>query len=357
MTRPEGGRRAAPPFAVRAQYSRPVPTAQRIGNLLGVSVPFAAFLASIALLWGDFVGPLDMAMLALLYVASAAGVTVGWHRLLTHGAFRSGRAVRYVFAVLGSLSVQGRVIDWVADHRMHHAHTDVDGDPHSPYGFGSGFMASVRGLWHAHVGWLFTRGHAADGERYAPDLIEDRGMVLISRAFPAIVLAGLAVPAAVGYLISGTPRGALTGLLWGGLVRIFLLHHVTFSINSICHFFGTRRFATDDRSTNVFWLALPSLGEAWHNNHHAFPRSAHHGLRWWEVDLGGLLIRAMRRLGLVWDVVEIPVERQLQKEREGASFTRAQPVSAGGVGGREQPAQTDVQASIDHATGRRGSGS
>ena len=211
-----------------------MPTAQRIGNLLGVAIPFVAFVASLVLLWGDFVGPWDLAVLAVLYVASAAGVTVGFHRLLTHGAFRTKKPVAYVFAILGSLSVQGRVIDWVADHRMHHAHTDVEGDPHSPYGFGTGFLASVRGLWHSHVGWLFTRGHAADGDRYAADLMEDRGMVLISRAFPLIVLAGLAVPAGIGYLVSGTARGALTGLLWGGLVRVFLLHHVTFAINSVC---------------------------------------------------------------------------------------------------------------------------
>jgi stearoyl-CoA desaturase (delta-9 desaturase) len=287
-----------------------------------VAIPFAAFVAALGLLWGDFAGPRDMAVLAVLYVATAAGVTVGWHRLLTHGAFRTGKAVRYSFAILGSLSVQGSVIDWVADHRKHHAHTDVEGDPHSPYGFGEGFRASLRGLWHAHVGWLFEHGHATDGARYAPDLVEDRGMVLIDRAFPLLVAAGLALPAGIGLLATGTAEGALSGLLWGGLVRVFLLHHVTFSINSVCHFFGSRRFATDDRSTNVFWLALPSLGEAWHNNHHAFPRSAHHGLRWWEVDLGGLIIRALRRLGLAWDVVEIPAERQRQREREGASFAR-----------------------------------
>ena len=300
-----------------------MPSAQRIGNLLGVSVPFAGLVAAIVLLWGRAVGAADLAILAVGYVVSGIGVTVGFHRLLTHGAFRTWRPVRYLFALAGTLSVQGSVIDWVADHRMHHAHADEDGDPHSPYAFGTGLWASVKGLWHAHVGWLLVRGHQADHERFAPDLVEDRGMVAIDRLFPAVVAAGLAVPAGLGYLISGTPRGALTGLLWGGLVRVFLLHHVTFSINSICHFFGRRRFATDDHSTNVFWLALPSFGEAWHNNHHAFPRSALHGLRWWEVDLGGVLIRAMRRIGLAWDVVRIAPERQRVKERQGAGFTRA----------------------------------
>jgi stearoyl-CoA desaturase (delta-9 desaturase) len=300
-----------------------VPATQRIGNLLGVFVPIAAFLVAIVVLWGSAVGVADIAILAVGYAIAMAGVTVGWHRLLTHGAFNTSRPVRYAFALAGTFSVQGSVIDWVADHRMHHAHADDDGDPHSPYGYGKGFWASVKGLWHAHVGWLFTRGHQADNRRYAPELVEDRGMVLIDRAFPALVLAGLAIPAAIGYAISGTFAGALTALLWGGLVRVFLGHHVTFSINSICHFFGRRRFETDDRSTNVFWLAPLSFGEAWHNNHHAFPRSAHHGLRWWEIDPGGLLIRAMRRLGLVWDVVEISPERQREKERGGAAFTRA----------------------------------
>jgi len=291
-----------------------VPRGQRIGNLLGVFVPVAAFAAAPVLLWGSWVGPFDLVLLAVLYLASGVGVTVGFHRLLTHRAFRAPKPVEYAFAVLGTLSVQGTVIDWVADHRMHHAHADEDGDPHSPYGHGEGLWASARGLWHAHVGWLFSRGHQADASRYAKDLVENRGMVLISRAFPLIVAAGLAVPAGLGYLVSGTAKGALTGLVWGGLVRIFLLHHVTFSINSVCHFFGRRRFVTDDHSTNVFWLALPSFGEAWHNNHHAFPRSARHGLRWWEVDLGGVLIRAMRRVRLAYNVIEIPVARQREKE-------------------------------------------
>ena len=300
-----------------------MPPAQRVGNLLGVTFPFVGFVAAVILLWGRAVGAADLAVLAVGYAVSGIGVTVGFHRLLTHGAFRTWRPVRYLFALAGSLSVQGSVIDWVADHRMHHAHADEEGDPHSPYGFGTGVWASVKGLWHAHVGWLLVRGHGADHDRYAPDLVEDRGMVAIDRLFPAVVAAGLAIPAGLGYVIAGTPRGALTGLVWGGLVRVFLLHHVTFSINSICHFFGRRRFATDDHSTNVFWLSLPSFGEAWHNNHHAFPRSALHGLRWWEVDLGGVLIRAMRRLGLAWDVVRIAPERQLAKERQGAGFARA----------------------------------
>ena len=287
---------------------------QRTGNLLGLAIPFIAFVAVVVLTWEQFVGPVDLGLMFAMYALSAFGATVGFHRLLTHRSFQTYKPVEYLFAVLGTLSLQGSVIKWVADHRKHHAHADADGDPHSPYGHGTGFAAALRGLWHAHAGWLLTRGHQADGSRYAKDLVEDRGMVLIDRAFLPIAAAGLAIPFALGYALTGTMAGAVTGLLWGGLARVFLFHHATFSVNSICHFFGRRRFATEDRSTNVFWLALPSMGEAWHNNHHAFPRAAFHGMRWWELDISALVIRAMRRVGLAWNVVEISPARQREKE-------------------------------------------
>ena len=289
---------------------------QRLGNLVGLTIPFAAFVAAIVLTWRELVGPTDLAILVVMYTLSALGATVGFHRLLTHRSFHTHKPVEYLFAVLGTLSVQGSVIDWVADHRRHHAHADAEGDPHSPYGYGPGLLGAVRGLWHAHAGWLLTRGHQADARRYAKDLVEDRGMVVIDRAFVPIVFAGLAIPFGLGYLTTGALSGALTAMLWGGLARVFLFHHATFSVNSICHFFGRRRFDTTDRSTNVFWLALPSMGEAWHNNHHAFPRSAYHGLRWWELDVSALVIRSMHRAGLAWNVIEVPSERQRQRERE-----------------------------------------
>ena len=211
------------------------------------------------------------------------------------------------------MAVQGSVIDWVADHRKHHAHTDQEGDPHSPHGHGSGFKGAAKGLWYAHMGWLFDRQGQAAYRKYARDLVEDPGFRWINRMFPLWVLLGIAIPAAIGLAIDGTLAGALTGALWGGLVRIFLLHHVTWSINSVCHFFGTRRFEVDDHSTNVFWLAPLSFGESWHHNHHAFPRSAVHGLRWWEVDPTAWVIKAMKATGLAWNVVEISPERQQQK--------------------------------------------
>jgi stearoyl-CoA desaturase (delta-9 desaturase) len=290
-------------------------------NLGAVVVPFLAVLAAIPLLWNRLVSPTDLAIMASMYLLTALGVTVGFHRLLTHRAFQTSAPLQYAFAILGSMAVQGPVIAWVADHRKHHAHTDIEGDPHSPHvGHGDGVRGVFSGLWHAHVGWLLVDQGRAQHRRYAPDLCEDRGMRRINRRFPSLVIAGLAIPALAGYLVSGSIAGAATGLLWGGLVRIFFVHHVTWSINSVCHFLGTRRFATDDHSTNVFWLALPTLGESWHHNHHAFPRSAEHGLRWWELDISAWVIAAMERLGLAWNVVHIAPERQAQKE-----------ASAGGV--------------------------
>jgi stearoyl-CoA desaturase (delta-9 desaturase) len=287
-----------------------MPRFQRYSNLVAVFLPFAAFLAAIVLLWNEAVGWTDLGILAAMYATSAFGVTIGFHRLLTHRSFRTHRPVEYALAVCGSMAVQGPVIDWVADHRKHHAHTDEEGDPHSPHvGHGSG----LRGLWHAHVGWLFDAQGQANRRKYAPDLMDDPGMRAINRHFLAIVGLSLALPFAAGFAIGGTLSAALGGLLWGGLVRIFFVHHVTWSINSICHFHGRRRFATDDRSTNVWWLSLASLGESWHHNHHAFPRSAVHGLRRWELDPTGAAIRLMKRLGLAWNVVEITPERQEER--------------------------------------------
>jgi stearoyl-CoA desaturase (Delta-9 desaturase) len=283
-------------------------------NLIAVFGPFLVLAAVAPLAWRtDLLNWSDVAVFAVMYVVSGLGVTVGFHRLLTHRAFQTHKWLEYAFAVAGSLAVQGRVIDWVADHRKHHAHTDEEGDPHSPHaGQGAGIRGALRGLYHAHVGWLFHEQGRARPDKYARDLYEDQGMRRIHRSFLWIVLATFAIPFALGFALTQSLHGALTALLWGGLVRVTMLHHVTWSINSVCHFFGTRRFAIDDHSTNVFWLALPSFGESWHHNHHAFPRSAFHGLRAWEIDLSALLVRTLRRLGLAWNVVEITPERQSQ---------------------------------------------
>jgi len=287
---------------------------EKIANLGAVVLPFAATLAAIALFWNRLVSPVDLAIAGGMYLLTAIGITVGFHRLLTHRSFQTPKPIEYLFAVLGSMAVQGPVISWVADHRKHHAHTDEDGDPHSPHvGHGDGVRGVLAGLWHAHTGWLMSTQGRADWKRYAADLYEDRGMRAIGRQFVPILALGLALPALAGYLVSGTLAGAATGLLWGGLVRIFFVHHITWSVNSVCHFVGSRRFDTDDRSTNVFWLALPSLGESWHHNHHAFPRSATHGLRRWEMDPSGLIIAAMEKVGLARNVVRISPERQAER--------------------------------------------
>ena len=292
--------------------------AQRNVNLAAVILPLLAFFAAIVLLWNSWVGWHDLALLAVLYVLTGLGITVGFHRMLTHRSFQTSPLVERTFAVLGSMAVQGPVIQWVSDHRKHHAHTDEEGDPHSPHaGFaGGGVRGTLKGLFHAHVGWILTEEGGANRAKYARDLVEDTGMKRISDNFHWLVLVSLLIPAAAGFALTGGElKGAVTGLLWGGLVRIFLLHHVTWSINSICHFVGERRFDVEDHSTNVFWLALPSFGEAWHHNHHTFPRSAEHGLKRWEkaMDPSAALIAVMEKLGLVWNVVRITPERQAEK--------------------------------------------
>ena len=262
-------------------------------------------------LWNRLLGWNDIFVFALLYVLSGFGVTVGFHRLLTHRAFKTTRPVRAVLAILGSAAIEGPVISWVADHRKHHAFSDRHGDPHSPHiDHGHGFLGAVRGLVHAHVGWLFIHTRRGRRTRYAPDLLADPVVCWVDRTFLVWALGGLVAAFALGWLFGGRLRDGLTGLLWGGAVRMLVLHHVTYSINSLCHFFGRQRFATRDESRNLAWLAPLSLGEAWHNNHHAFPTSAEHGLRPWEFDPSALVIDALERLGLAWDVVRVPPERQ-----------------------------------------------
>jgi len=288
---------------------------ERNVNIGAVVIPFVGVLVAGVLLWQSLLGPLDLAILAVMYFLTGLGVTVGYHRLLTHRAFETHGWLRYTFAVLGSMSVQGGVIDWVADHRKHHTFPDEEGDPHSPHVHeSSGFKGMVEGLWHAHVGWLFSSHGQASSRRYARDLVEDPVMRRINRAFPWFALLSLGLPPLLGFVLSGGSwLAALTAYIWAGLVRIFFVHHITWSINSICHFFGRRRFDTADQSTNVFWLALPSLGEAWHHNHHAFPRSAYHGLRWWELDPSGWLIAGMAKVGLAWNVVRVGGDRQRER--------------------------------------------
>ena len=294
--------------------------AEKIFNLAGIVIPFAGVAVAIVVFWNQAVSARDLAIMAAFYIPTSIGVTVGYHRLLTHRSFATSTPVEYVFATLGALAVEGPPIPWVSDHRKHHAHSDEEGDPHSPHvGYGSELTSTLRGLWHAHAGWLMTNWGQADPEKYAPELAERRPMVWMTNLYGLFVLFTFGAPALVGYLLTGTLAGAATGFLWGGLVRIFLLNHVTFSINSICHFMGRRRFDVDDESRNVFWLALPSMGESWHHNHHAFPRSAVHGLRRWELDPSAWVIWTLEKLGIARNVIRIPPERQAEKAAQAAA--------------------------------------
>jgi stearoyl-CoA desaturase (delta-9 desaturase) len=279
-------------------------------------LPFLAIGIAAWQAWSSVLHWSDVAVFAIMYVATGIGITVGYHRLFTHRSFKAGRRTRVALAILGSAAIEGPVVSWVADHRKHHAFTDVEGDPHSPHvDHGHGLGGALRGLAHAHLGWLFLHTQRGAKVRYAPDLLADPAIRRVDQLFFVWAIGGLVAPFALGWLIGGSLHTALTGLLWGGFVRMFLLHHVTYSINSLCHFFGGRRFRTPDESRNLAWLAPLSFGEAWHNNHHAFPTSARHGMSRWELamDMGAGVIAVLERLGLAWDVVRISPERQARK--------------------------------------------
>jgi stearoyl-CoA desaturase (Delta-9 desaturase) len=277
-------------------------------------VPLFALALAVWRSWSGLLRPSDVVVFVVVYLLTGLGVTVGFHRHFTHRSFKAKRAVRVTLGVLGSAAIEGPVISWVADHRKHHAFADVPGDPHSPHvDHGVGWLGALRGLGHAHVGWIFRHDQRGSHDRYAPDLLADPAIRFVDRMFPLWAIAGLAFSFVLGMAIGRSVHAGFTGLLWGGGVRLFVLHHATYSINSICHVFGRRRFATDDESRNVFWLALPSLGEAWHNNHHAFPTSAAHGLRRRELDLSALVIRGLESCGLAWDVKRVAPDRLERK--------------------------------------------
>ena len=264
--------------------------------------------------WQGILHASDLIVFGILYVSTALGITVGFHRLFTHRSFKTSAPMRALFGILGSAAIEGPLISWVADHRKHHTFSDRPGDPHSPHvDHGVGWIGALRGLFHAHVGWIFIHTHRGLKARYAPDLQRDGVARFVDRTFLVWALAGFAIAFGLGVAIGGTVVAGLTALLWGGAVRMFFVHHVTYSINSLCHFFGRRHFETPDESRNLAWLAPLSLGEAWHNNHHAFPTSAVHGLGRWQFDPSALVIRGLEKLGLAWDVVRPSPERLAKK--------------------------------------------
>jgi stearoyl-CoA desaturase (delta-9 desaturase) len=317
------GARALGPQPACPEAEGPTPEEIREPVMVGLDRAITAFITAVPPLllgvaiwqaWNHELHWRDVAIFMIMYVPIGLGVTAGFHRLFTHRSFKTSPALRAVFAILGTMSVEGPIISWVADHRKHHAYSDRKGDPHSPHvDHGVGLRGALRGLFHAHLGWLFDHQQRGAQERYAPDLLADPVVSFVDRTFILWSLLGLAIPFGLGVWFGGTLGAGLEGMLWGGAVRILVLHHVTYSINSLCHFFGGRRFDTDDHSRNLRWLTPFSLGEAWHNNHHAFPTSAIHGLGKGELDISGLVIAGLERVGLVWDVQRISPERQAAK--------------------------------------------
>jgi stearoyl-CoA desaturase (Delta-9 desaturase) len=285
---------------------------QRVSIVVMSVLPIAGVVLAMWGLWGTAISGVDVALFAAFYAFTALGITVGFHRLLTHQSFRAPTAVRVLFAVAGSMAIQGSVIDWVATHRRHHAYSDRAGDPHSPHvDMQGGRYGLLKGLWYGHMGWMFSPD-ATVQKAWAPDLLRDEPIRRVSAAFPALLVATFALPALLGGLITGSIAGAVSALIWAGLVRMFVLHHVTWSINSICHVFGTRPFESHDEARNNPVMALLGFGEGWHNGHHAFPASARHGIRWWEFDASWLVIRGLSLLGLASNV-KSPTATQIER--------------------------------------------
>ena len=266
-----------------------------------IVVPLLGVVGSGFVLWGTGLSLTDIVLSVVFYAITLHGITVGFHRYFTHGSFKAKRAVRIALAVAGQMAIQGPVTRWVADHRRHHAYSDEDGDPHSPWHYGGGVKGLTKGLFHAHVGWLFDV-EQTDQKRFTPDLLADKDIAKVSRMFPAFVAISLLTPAVLGGLISLSWTGAVTAFFWASVIRVGLLHHITWSINSICHTWGSRPFVTKDRAVNVWWLAAISGGESWHNLHHADPTCARHGVDKGQVDSSARLIWLFEKLGWAWDV-------------------------------------------------------
>ena len=299
---------AAPELAVKPQS-----LTGQIETFLGITVPFCGLVAAGVLLWGWGFSWVDLGLLIGMYLLTGLGITVGFHRLFVHRSFETFMPVKFILAVYGSMAAQGNLIKWAGYHRHHHKHSDTTDDIHTPHQSGRGISGYLLGFWHAHLGWAFKPDPPNLGH-YVKDLRASRTLRFVSRLFPFWVILGLAIPATLGGIISGTWAGVLTGLLWGGLVRVFLVHHVTASVNSACHLWGSRPFKTTDHSRNNLVFGVLAMGEGWHNSHHAFPTSARHGLRWWEIDVSYWFIRSLAFVGLAWNV-KLPTKQAQLRER------------------------------------------
>jgi stearoyl-CoA desaturase (delta-9 desaturase) len=298
---PDSAPASAPRTAEPAVATEPKARWENVVLALFIGVPFLALLAAVPVAWGWGLGWRDAAIAVAMYAVTGHGITIGFHRYFTHGSFKANRGLKIALAVAGSLAIEGPVIRWVADHRRHHAFSDRDGDPHSPWRYGETVPALAKGLLFAHMGWMFDV-EQTNPRRYAPDLLKDRDVRRISRLFPTFVVLSLLLPALVGGLLSWSWQGAVTAFFWASLVRVSLLHHVTWSINSICHAMGEQPFKSRDHSGNVWWLALLSNGESWHNLHHAYPTCARHGVLRGQIDSSARMIWIFERLGWASDV-------------------------------------------------------
>jgi stearoyl-CoA desaturase (delta-9 desaturase) len=286
----------------------------RVLVIVFVVLPLLCVLAAVPLAWGaGFLGWSDVVIGLVFYWVSGLGVTVGFHRYFTHGSFKAKRPLKIALALAGSLSLEMGVIDWVATHRRHHKYSDLEGDPHSPWRYGSDFKGLAKGLYYAHVGWLFEK-ERTNRKRYAPDLCADKDIQKIQHNFPLVVAFSLVAPAVLGGLVTWSWWGALTAFFWATLVRIAVLHHVTWCINSVCHVFGNQPFTTRDHSHNVWWLSVASFGESWHNLHHAEPTSARHGALKHQWDPSARVIRWFEQAGWAYDV-RWPTEERLAAKR------------------------------------------
>ncbi|MCB0881574.1 MAG: acyl-CoA desaturase [Thermoleophilia bacterium] len=309
---------AAPPPAHIGTAREHTSTASRIVTLIAVVGPFLGVLSAAGLLWGVALHPLDLVLFAVMYVFCGLGITAGFHRLFSHRGFQSGKVVRATFAIAGCMAMQGPLTQWVTDHRRHHAASDKPDDPHSPHHHGGGVWGTIKGLFHAHVGWLFVTKGMERGRVYGKDLYEDPLIRRIDRLYMLWVVLTFGIPFAVAWAITGDLGRGVEAFVWAGLVRVFVFDHMTWSVNSICHVFGRRAYATSDESRNVWYLAPFTFGEAWHNNHHAFPGSARHGLHRWQVDPSWWTIRALEKAGLVWRV-KLPTPERLERRDLSAS--------------------------------------
>ncbi len=288
--------------------------AVRLAVLIVILVPLLGVAAAPFIVWGWGFRWTDLILLLSLYFLTALGITVGYHRLFVHRSFETNIVVKFVFAVLGSMAVQGPLLKWVATHRKHHQHSDKEGDPHSPHVESAGIFGVLRGAWHAHIGWMFDPD-PPDLESYVQDLRRSRALLIENALFPVWVALGLLIPAVLGGLLTKTWSGVWTGLIWGGLVRVFLVHHVTWSVNSACHLWGLRPYRSNDESRNNAVFGVLAMGEGWHNTHHAFPTSARHGLKWWQIDISYWVIWILERTGLAWDVKLPSPQAELRMRR------------------------------------------